>query len=344
MDRLIAFHHLLLNDPLRMNAYRQAIHQAVQPGDVVLDLGTGSGILSLFACQAGAARVYAVDKTEMIALAKQLAWDNGYGDRVVWLQQDIRDLTPLEPVDVIVSELISKAVIGQQQTELVSLCRDRFLQPHGRIIPQHVQLVIAPVESAQAYRMIEFPAPSDYGLDFSRAHQLMRHQPRATRFETEDFVAAPQTAYGFDMHRMTAQDGIDTTFTFEVVRTGRFHGYAAWFEARLSNGVELTNRPPGIPAWDNLFFPLWEPVDIAPGQRIQLRLKGRDIARQKPFWFWATEIRTASANATSPRLLAAYRQSTFWNTIRTVSPLRPDAIAHELDLVIDSEKHRCTRH
>jgi len=83
----VSFHRMLLNDVVRMEAYRRAIFQTVKRGDTVLDVG--SGILAMLACQAGAGRVYAVEQGPVIAAARELATANGFADRIVFLNQDI---------------------------------------------------------------------------------------------------------------------------------------------------------------------------------------------------------------------------------------------------------------
>ena len=172
-----------------------AISQTVQPGDVVLDLGTGSGILALFACQAGATRVYAVDRTDGLHLARKLVQDNGFSDRVVLMQNEIRSLELPEMVDGIISELISKAVVGQQQEALISRCRDRFLKPGGWLLPQIVSLCIAPVQAEEVYQELQFPPQSVYSLNFASANRLALHHPHSARLDPSSFLAPPQVAY-----------------------------------------------------------------------------------------------------------------------------------------------------
>ncbi len=82
-------HRSMIMDRIRTEAFRRAIDSSVRPGDVVLDVGAGSGILSVFAAKAGAARVYAVEQTTIAALAEELAAANGVADVVQVIQADI---------------------------------------------------------------------------------------------------------------------------------------------------------------------------------------------------------------------------------------------------------------
>ena len=87
----LLIHRRMLADRVRCEAYRRAILATVKPGQVVLDLGAGTGILSLFAAEAGARKVYAVERTPTAALARQIVARNGLADRVSVLQTDMED-------------------------------------------------------------------------------------------------------------------------------------------------------------------------------------------------------------------------------------------------------------
>ena len=82
---VLDYHLSMLLDTDRLNSYRRAIDASVQPGDIVVDIGSGTGILSFMACEAGAKRVYAIEGGPVIEAAKELAVDNGFGDRIEFL-------------------------------------------------------------------------------------------------------------------------------------------------------------------------------------------------------------------------------------------------------------------
>ena len=98
-------HRTMICDRVRTGAFRRAIESVVRPGDIVLDVGAGSGILSVFAARAGAARVYAVERTPAAVLARELAAANGVAEIVRVIHGDVTDVELPERADVIVSEL-----------------------------------------------------------------------------------------------------------------------------------------------------------------------------------------------------------------------------------------------
>ncbi len=85
-------------------------------------------MLGFFACQSGAAHVYAVEHSDAILLAQQIAQTNGFADRITFLRQDIFKVQLPERVDVLLSELIGKGLLGQQQERIISHCRQHFLK------------------------------------------------------------------------------------------------------------------------------------------------------------------------------------------------------------------------
>src|SRR3954451_9968379 len=102
--QVLAYHRGMLADVERVDRYREAIHATVQPGDVVVDIGSGTGLLAYFACQAGARRVYAIEAGPVIALAREVCRDNGFEDRVVFIHEHSARASLSELADVLVTE------------------------------------------------------------------------------------------------------------------------------------------------------------------------------------------------------------------------------------------------
>ena len=131
----IEVHRTMICDRVRTGAFRRAIDAVVRPGDIVLDLGAGTGILSMFAARAGAARVYAVERTTVAVLAQELAATNGVAEIVQVIHGDIMDIELPERVDVIVSEWLGGFGIDEGMLVPVIAARDRWLKPGGIIDP-----------------------------------------------------------------------------------------------------------------------------------------------------------------------------------------------------------------
>src|SRR5437763_857369 len=101
---MIDYHRELLADEARTNVYRQAIRRHVTSESVVLDLGTGSGILALFACEAGARRVFAVEERSSSGMAAFLARHLRFSDRIEVIHERSTNVRLPEPADLLVTE------------------------------------------------------------------------------------------------------------------------------------------------------------------------------------------------------------------------------------------------
>ena len=151
-------HRTMICDRVRTEAFRRAIDSVVRPGDIVLDVGAGSGILSMFAARAGAARVYAVERTSAAVLARELAAANGVAEIVQVIHGDVTDVELPERVDVIVSEWLGGFGIDEGMLVPVIVARDRWLKPGGVMIPRLVMAWAALVHDRYLAEMVQFLA------------------------------------------------------------------------------------------------------------------------------------------------------------------------------------------
>ena len=134
MSLVVDVHREYLSDPARVQAYERAIAATVRPGDIVVDLGAGTGILGMLACRAGAARVYAIEADGMIEVARALARANGLADRIVFLMQHSSEVKLPEQVDVVVGDLIGRMGFEAGVFEAYAHAR-HWLKPAGRVMP-----------------------------------------------------------------------------------------------------------------------------------------------------------------------------------------------------------------
>jgi SAM-dependent methyltransferase len=138
-------HLKMLADRHRIAAYQKAIQSSIHPGDIIADIGTGTGILAFLALQAGAARVYALESGPIIETARRLAADNGVLDKIVFIHADSREVRLPEKVDAIVTETFGGMGFDEGTLDILADARKRFLKPGGRILPEGMNLWALPV-------------------------------------------------------------------------------------------------------------------------------------------------------------------------------------------------------
>ncbi len=273
-------HEEMLSDSVRVDAYHRGIRRNVEPGDVVLDLGTGTGLLAFMASRAGAKKVYAVEHSDFIEVAREIAKLNGFTN-IEFVQANSREFTPPEPIDVVLHEQMGDELFNENMLMNLLDLRDRVLRPGGRILPSRFRLFVEPVSMHESMRVrrfwnIELPDAIDLGA--------MERSAVAARFDTgrmdqiwarpgsvSSSLDVPRPILEFDL--MTLQDPDELVVDHVVERTASadtiVDGACVWFEAVFDDETTLTTSPlaPNT-SWGNRLFRL----DRELGDRERLRL------------------------------------------------------------------------
>lgn len=137
----------MLMDHVRMKAYHSAIvaNRASFEGKVVLDVGTGSGVLAIWAAQAGASKVFAVEYTDMAHHARKLVEANGLSHIVEVIQSSAEDLQLPCQVDIIISEWMGYILLRESMLDSVIRARNRWLKPGGAMFPSHATMYFSAI-------------------------------------------------------------------------------------------------------------------------------------------------------------------------------------------------------
>jgi len=268
-----------------MGAWREAIRRVVRPDDVVLDVGTGTGILAFFACEAGARRVYAVERQHSADAAAMLARQFGYADRIEVIHGRSTEIELPERADVLVTETLGPLVFNEGILELVVDARRRLLTPDARFIPSQIDLWIAPAELPGFYdRLIEWWSTPRWGFDFSPIRTFAANTVYSEKVSPAALLAEPQTAMSLRAYEIddTAQRG---AAEFRATRDGVVQGFAIGFTAQLAEGVTLTSKWSGA-GWDQGVLPLETPMPVTAGTPIEVDVRTDNGA----MWHWRGRI------------------------------------------------------
>jgi protein arginine N-methyltransferase 1 len=298
----------MLADQPRMAFYHAAITRHIQPGDRVIDLGTGTGILAAFAARRGAAHVYAIDHSDILAHARTLAVANEI-ENVEFIAAHSTEFVADERVDVIVHEQMGDCLFDEAMVANVTDLRDRMLKPGGLILPGIFEFYCEPIKVKDS-RLVPFIWELDvHGYDYS---SLERHRPQEPGYYhlvssdptlIEHFLGEPEPALSVDLHTLREADlPHEIAFTRTIVNPGRLVGYAIFFRARVDDDLTLGSSPldpQRAPHWGFRILRT-ERDHFAVGDEIEVRLKAGRWPELES-WRWSHVKRAAAdANLSAP--------------------------------------------
>lgn len=247
-----AIHESMIKDRVRTDAYRDFIydHKHLFKDKVVLDVGCGTGILSMFCAKAGAKLVVAVDNSDIIQKARENVFKNGLQEVVKCLKGKIEEvILPVAEVDIIVSEWMGYGLLYESMFDSVLYARDKYLTPDGLLVPSHATLRIAPLaDSDLKTSHIDFWRDV-YGFDMT-AMLDRAHEEVLVRLADEKELAADSVAFlELDLHQTKLED---LTFTKPFKATWKdgfrlLDGFVVWFDIIFGTS-RAQNIKPGMTA------------------------------------------------------------------------------------------------
>ncbi|XP_019849695.1 PREDICTED: protein arginine N-methyltransferase 1-like isoform X2 [Amphimedon queenslandica] len=173
-------HEEMLKDEIRTLTYRNAMYhnRHLFKGKVILDVGCGTGILSMFAVRAGAKHVYGVDCSNIINQARDIIRDNGMTDRVTLIKGKMEEIElPIKHVDVIVSEWMGYCLFYESMLDTVIFARDKFLKPGGLLFPDRASLYVTAIEDRKYKDDKIYWWESVYGFNMSSIRDIALKEP-----------------------------------------------------------------------------------------------------------------------------------------------------------------------
>lgn len=283
---VLDYHLSMLHDTARMDAFRRAIDATVQPGDVVVDIGCGTGVLSFMACEAGARKVYAIEGGPVIELARELAVDNGFADRIEFLDGWSLKVGIPEPADVLVSETIGNAGFDEGIVAWTVDARRRLLRPGAALVPQRLRMWVAAVESFDDHSLVSDWWATALPYDYAAAHRRAARMLWFADFMPHHLLGQPELAADADL-RSVQDEPITSAGRLQVDRDGTLHGLACWFDSLLSPGVTVDNTPPRTESsWSHGFLPLAEPVAVSAGDHLSWEVS---VSTNGEDWTWRVD-------------------------------------------------------
>jgi type II protein arginine methyltransferase len=274
--RVPAYHRPMLLDRTRNEMYARAVEDAVKPGMLVLEIGTGSGLLALIAARAGATVVTCEENSIIAAAAQAIVERNGFADRirVVPKRSDALRIPEDLPrrADLIIHEIFGCQLIDEGVAKSLADARHRLLRPEARSIPARawVRSALVATESPSTHQQLA----DVQGFDLSLFELLGRAVIPANSPSVGTLV--PRSAFASALHM---DFNIAPPFgpgqeTVEVEATGgQIDGIVQWIVIEFASGAVFENSPfagGAASSWVPMFQRLAKPRDARPRARFSI--------------------------------------------------------------------------
>ncbi|CUS23840.1 LAQU0S12e01222g1_1 [Lachancea quebecensis] len=227
-------HEEMLQDTVRTLSYRNAIAQNKDlfKDKVVLDVGCGTGILSMFAAKNGAKHVIGVDMSSIIEMAREIVELNGFSDKITLLRGKLEDVElPFPKVDIIISEWMGYFLLYESMLDTVLWARDNYLVEGGLIFPDKCSIHVAGIEDSQ-YKDEKLNFWQDvYGFDYSPFIPLVKKEPLVDTVQHTAVNTTRSQLIEFDLNTITVADlAFKAKFKVEAKSQDFINGLIAWFD------------------------------------------------------------------------------------------------------------------
>jgi protein arginine N-methyltransferase 1 len=280
-------HEKMIADSVRVTSYHNAIKRHIKPGDVVLDLGTGTGILSFFAAQQKPRKIYAIDHSDFIEVAQRIAAYNNI-DNIQFVRINSRDFVPEEKIDVILHEQIGDDLFNENMVENLLDLKRRVLKETGHIVPGRFELFLEPVSIKKDFKVPFLWENRVDGVDFG----FLRQESEFARFKRAGydlkwlepgtlnyFLCKPKAILAFDLNEVKAQSDIPQSIEASktVVHSGEMDGLCFYFRVIFDEDMKFDTSPLNTKThWGNHLFRI-ESSHFEIGSQISFKLTMEDI-------------------------------------------------------------------
>ena len=279
-NRVPKWHIPMMNDTKRNNAYLKAINSAIKDNEYVLEIGTGSGLLSMMANDAGAHKVVTCEVSQPIAeAAKRIIEINGYKDRIKVINKKSTELIVGKDLDkkadLIISEILSSEFVGEGVQPSLSDANKRLIKDNGKMIPEAGEIKIALLESSPEIEQELFVRKVN-GYDLSEFNNIMGTKVGVHylgRKMTTTFLSEEKVPFYFNFYSKEIRNKKEVIIDLEVCKSGICLGLITWIRLNLYKDIYFENKPDekGTSGWTNPIYKFNQPLKLSKGQVIKVK-------------------------------------------------------------------------
>jgi protein arginine N-methyltransferase 1 len=281
-------HEKMLADKKRIETYKRAIDKHITSDDVVLDLGTGTGILSFFASKNKAKKIYAIDHSNLIKIAQKVAKYNNF-ENIEFVQVNSRDFNPEIKFDVIIHEQMGDYLFNENMIDNLLDLKSRLLKAGGKILPGKFEFYVEPVDLHEEFNVPFIWENELYGIDFSflkTDHETLDEfievgykQEWIDAASVKEFLCKPDPVLSFDLMGLNSEGDIHRLIEVEknIIKKGMLDGFCMYFKAIFDEEITLDTSPKSeYTHWGNCIFRI-EPRACNGNEKINFTLSFPDL-------------------------------------------------------------------
>ena len=283
-------HEKMLSDKNRMDTYHKAITKHIKEGDIVIDLGTGTGILAFFASQKSPKKIYAIEHGNIIETAKKVCDHNGIKN-IEFVNANSKNFSTSEKVDFIIHEQIGALLFDEYMIDNLSDLKERVLKKDGKILPGKFEVFLVPVKLKDLSRVPYIWEQNIHGIrydcfdelkksDIDASYGLLKVRPEAVDY----FLSEPEKILYYDMDTMKAED-LKKSYDIKVKinRPGNADGFCFFFNIIFDDEIILSTNPlTSVTHW-NVPILRTENISCKAGDEIKFNLSWENPSKQDSY-------------------------------------------------------------
>ncbi|KAL3881624.1 hypothetical protein ACJMK2_028040 [Sinanodonta woodiana] len=279
-----SIHETMLKDKVRTESYRDFMYKnrILFQDKVILDVGCGTGILSMFAAKAGASHVIAVDRSDIIYQAMDIVRENSLSDKITLIKGRLEDIElPVEKVDIIISEWMGYFLLFESMLDTVLYARDKYLSPGGAVYPDKFSIHLAALGDLDYYKKHVIFWEDVYGFRMSCMKGEVIREVLVDVVEQQKIISDSCIIKGWSSSSCQVSElQFSQDFAITVTCTGTLVGLVSWFDIGFETGcpsVVFFSTSPAHTAthWKQTIFLLDKPMEVDKGTVLVGRLTCR---------------------------------------------------------------------
>ena len=270
-------HEEMLKDKVRTGAYQKAIldNKEIFKDKIVLDIGSGTGILSFFAADAGAKHVYGIEFADIADFSMEIIKKNNMQDKITIIKAKVEEAElPVEKVDIILSEWMGYFLLYESMLDCVLFARDKWLKKDGYMFPDRAQMFLAGIEDKK-YKHRKIDSWNNiYGFNMKCIKEAAIAEPLIDNCTDEYLISSTCKIFDIDLYNIKKEEldfmsGYEIEFNYDDC----FNGLVSWFNVsfnKVQNKVILPTGPYDKQThWKQVVFYIEDDVNVKKGEKLK---------------------------------------------------------------------------